>query len=1340
MKFFSFNRNYTTILLTLLFVLFLGAVYFFIYIPQNEERLQEQRFRTLQNINNNIHEKIKNSIALMNNLLKGEVDTAYIAYLNHQSKENFTLTFPKGNKAGSLLVQNIWDSSSIINISNQNRQITLLLKKYSVPSEGDTVSHQMVMKFSFEQFFKFLLPQYVFDDYVIFNNGEAVYETLPFGSFLKDSLFSKNNKMVTTGVNSYTIGGKDYKLFLQPVSFIADNNITIAGLLANRRYQHERNQLPSNVILLLVTIVLVIIVCFPWIKLYQMGNKDRLTITDVIASIAVSMLLMSLLFFSFFKYNTLLRPNDSPDSKAVLAEQITTAFQKEIDTVYKRLYFIDSSVAVHAKQFTNQTGDTSVQSTLPPGSVSIVPVFKKDTSFKQVLWLRNNGDETVNWTSELKNAPLGNFGERSYFKSIMQQRMYALDAAGKYNFYLDQVISWTSGRFTSVLSIPSRVEGQAVAALSFTMKSLDHPVLPPGYHFAIMNSNGKVLYHSDQSRNLNEDLLTEFSEKDRLRSAMEARTEDVFKTGYSSRDFNVRVRPIKRLPYFIVLFSDLGYKETREMAIYSFTFSMLFLLFAFFILQLFIVFLVSSRRSFFKKQLYDTSWIGPKVSSHHQYNLAILINFFVLFLAIAFFRISSFLTYVFILLFSVAFISFFLNKIFARYYKENNQHVSQRFKNITLRSLVILVFVIDLAALKLLDWSSSSLLLLYQAICILAGLFFYHKGKSVLGNIQRYIPPYFLKRWTYARSFALMALTRLIITSGLPVAFFYISAYNYEQNISIRYRQLQYANALMNKQGNTRFAKIPDDTYDKGYYKDSVWIKEVGVHDYHPPAINSEEDSITSKILDLFRINFSDISVREDKFSIAHAADSSFFYNPLLKDACKRDSATITYRKLSLPGKFLVVKSAGLNYKLPSVFSQSRFNGFLFWMLLLLALAVFYFIIYSIINKLFCLNLPDLTLCKALDDKIIKNQKVNNLLFVIGLPGSGKLSRIKEEIKNGELKFDDVPLVYNESEPESNNVFVADLINIPDLGEEGERNNTWKSIADKALNSNHRLIIVNHFEYNIQDAITNRIKLNFLEQLMLANRSKIIILSTIHPVAFLDSVMDPAAAERSVPGQDLERWHVLLGHYRIIVFPLEQSVATKKVQYAYKALYKETEHTHFLNKIQDAVLDVAKADPQKESRAGSDELIFKLQVTSHYFYMYIWQSLTKEEKFLLYDLAEDNLVNSYDDYNLNMLLAKGVIIRRNGTLTLFNRGFRNFILTAIGNNEVMKIKNRIRDNGNWGRLKTPLLIILVATLTFLLASQREAYSELMAYIAALGAGIPAVLKLFSLFDKSGQKE
>ena len=105
-----------------------------------------------------------------------------------------------------------------------------------------------------------------------------------------------------------------------------------------------------------------------------------------------------------------------------------------------------------------------------------------------------------------------------------------------------------------------------------------------------------------------------------------------------------------------------------------------------------------------------------------------------------------------------------------------------------------------------------------------------------------------------------------------------------------------------------------------------------------------------------------------------------------------------------------------------------------------------------------------------------------------------------------------------------------------------------------------------------------------------------------------------------------------------------------------------------------------------------------------------------------------------------MLLAKGVITRPDGTLRLFNKGFRNFILTAIGNSEAMKIKNNIKDTGNWNKLKNPLLILVLAILAFLLTSQQEVYSKLISYVAALAASLPVVIKLFSFFGKSGQKD
>ena len=327
-----------------------------------------------------------------------------------------------------------------------------------------------------------------------------------------------------------------------------------------------------------------------------------------------------------------------------------------------------------------------------------------------------------------------------------------------------------------------------------------------------------------------------------------------------------------------------------------------------------------------------------------------------------------------------------------------------------------------------------------------------------------------------------------------------------------------------------------------------------------------------------------------------------------------------------------------------------------------MALVAFYFIIYNVLNRLFCINLPDLSVWDKLDDHILANQKINNLLFIIGLPGSGKLSRIKEKIEEGKILKDGKRLVFEDKAENESNVFVADLINIPDFGDEEKRTEEWKQFEDKVFNKKNKLIIVNHFEYNIQDVVTNRIKLNFLERLMLDNHAKIIILSTIHPVAFLDSVMEQSLLtvkkekedkdeKKTFPGQELERWHVLLGHYRIVVMPLEEAATIKNIEdESLRFIYKETMHTHFLSRMQNAALEAADHLPPALRQSKDDDLILKLQVTAHYFYMYIWQSLTKEEKFLLYDLSEDNLVNSFDDYNLNMLLAKGLILRQDGTL------------------------------------------------------------------------------------------
>jgi hypothetical protein len=78
-------------------------------------------------------------------------------------------------------------------------------------------------------------------------------------------------------------------------------------------------------------------------------------------------------------------------------------------------------------------------------------------------------------------------------------------------------------------------------------------------------------------------------------------------------------------------------------------------------------------------------------------------------------------------------------------------------------------------------------------------------------------------------------------------------------------------------------------------------------------------------------------------------------------------------------------------------------------------------------------------------------------------------------------------------------------------------------------------------------------------------------------------------------------------------------------------------------------------------------------------------------------------------------------------------------MSTIGSAEAMKIREEMKDSGNWGTLKGPLLIFIAAVLIFLFASQQEAYSTITKYLSAIAVGVPALLKVLSLFNQDNKK-
>ena len=1414
------SRKQTGVIITLLVIVFLGASYFFIYIPNNERTVQERHFRCLQNVDVNIHNKIQNNFRLVENLFRtysAKNDTNLKDHINVFNKQidtfyNLKPDFIVLADATPGLFNDSLTLLSVAHVLNR-KHVENTLHGHSAKSHVDTA--KIYVRFGAGQFIKPLLPSGVFDNYIVFykkaKQYEKLYETFPSGlSGNIDSLLETKNKVTGPGIRSLTIGGTDYKVFSQPVTTMNGDTWLIAGLVSSKNYQQEKNQLPLWIILLLLTAAIGIIVSIPWIKLYHMGNKDKLTVTDGIATILVAMVLMSLLFFVLFKYNfsTLqLVKTVYPSAKDTLADKITCAFENELKESYLLLDTCDK-VYAHA--------DSNRKDILNFGRGSqhddLLKVNKLPIAVHQVYWLNNAGKEKINWVSDV-NIPKGtDLHERDYFKNIIQGKP---NRKGKYPFYLDQNVSWVTGAFTSVMAKKSAHPGD-VAALGFSVKSLDSVIMPDGYQFAIIDANGNVLYHYHADLNLKENLKIEFADSSSLVSCLEARSDTDFKAEYFGKQYNIRIRPLADLPYFTVVFEDLEYNNTRDMEAYVFTLSMLILLLIFLIIEFSIVFFTSSKRSFFKKQIFDTSWVGPKITSHGQYNMAIIANIVIIVLLTLYFEPNSFLIYLYIVLFSIVFVSIFLNSIFAKSYKKDNRYL-YHFKIVAIVFLCLFEVVIDFAACMKLTPAHILKLFSYEVILIIVCGALFFTGSDLMEKARgykRFLP----FRWTYTHSFSMMATTRLVITCGIPVAFFFVYSFNYEQKLDTRYRQLKFvkqfnqkiqlAGAIGNDSTHVKADSIKVDSiernlvYTSGIYNDCLFVDSIKITSKQKikPKITSKEkedstyspeDSLTAQILGAFRFHIYNVEIKNNNMNLPAIDDSTTFsrmehdQDLIIDENHKQGHRHFTHTTFKLNhGEYIKVSSGDISYPKPDI---------RFWILLVAGIWLFYVVIHKIIRKLFALDLPSTTMWAKMDDQLLTDNKLNSLLLIIGPPGSGKLRRIKQKlIKNRLLKaendeldaleaddnfdemmrrlkefgakrllgnHDEILVFYDDEEcPDEekkaqSNVLIADMMKIP--AGAGQDDTDWKLLKKDSLKDSIALVIINHFEYNIKDPKTNSLKLDFLESLMLKGKAKIIIISTVHPLTFLNSfyekpinlntadkkTTDPVATDvpNVIDESELERWHVVLGHYRIVIEPLERD-EPKDPDMLKQAIKRETEYSHFLHNMQGATIkDIKPNNTAEEIGPASDSIIFKVQIVSHYFYTYIWQSLTKEEKFLLYDLAEDGLVNPYDDYNLCMLISKGLIIKNNGTLMLFNKGFRNFILTAIGETEVNRIKEQVKDNGYWNSLKIPLNLTILAILVFLFTSQQEAYSHIITYITAFSAGIPAVIKVFSLFGNSTQK-
>ncbi|PWU00658.1 MAG: hypothetical protein C5B52_08465 [Bacteroidetes bacterium] len=122
------------------------------------------------------------------------------------------------------------------------------------------------------------------------------------------------------------------------------------------------------------------------------------------------------------------------------------------------------------------------------------------------------------------------------------------------------------------------------------------------------------------------------------------------------------------------------------------------------------------------------------------------------------------------------------------------------------------------------------------------------------------------------------------------------------------------------------------------------------------------------------------------------------------------------------------------------------------------------------------------------------------------------------------------------------------------------------------------------------------------------------------------------------------------------------------------------------------------------------------------FYDMLWDDLSPNEQYFLYDMALDGFINWKNAGMIQGLLYKGILVYyHQDDLRIMSVSFRNYLLGKKRTKEIEKLERQFKVQGTWNRFRTPVLIAITSIGIFLFITQEDLMQRVGAIIPTLTA-------------------
>ena len=485
---------------------------------------------------------------------------------------------------------------------------------------------------------------------VIFERGPSGLNVVALDSLLNDKggkLELKLSDQSSSAVN-VQIGGTDYKLFLQPVRltvFAKDDQDgqgvrwVVCGLTRNDHFRDETFAVSYTVLIFFVFGVLMAILSWPLLKLKLMGPKDRLRRADLGLTVVSALLGTATITFLLLDLHTYVSLEDTLDRHLEdFSTKIKSNFQGELRKALAQLARLNEDIsALPPKDQTEATkalrdsklpASSKTTSTGQPRSLSARPDILAgglDVNFypyfNNATWTDSDGKQRIKWTTRADTTTFVDVSGRQFFKDARDRKTWKLkqedNSANYYDYSFELINSKNTGEKLAIIA--TRVPGSSwVSNLDTRLLSLMGTVAPAGFGYAVIDSNGQVLFHSDEVKNLEEQFFVECENNRWLRAAVFSRSDRFINATYLGKGHRLYVSPLSGTPWMLVVFQDKQIPRTINLELLTLSI-VLYLGFAVILSVLISVIYLPNRGE-------RISWLWPDPKRAGRYELLIAAN------------------------------------------------------------------------------------------------------------------------------------------------------------------------------------------------------------------------------------------------------------------------------------------------------------------------------------------------------------------------------------------------------------------------------------------------------------------------------------------------------------------------------------------------------------------------------------------------------------------------------------------------------------------------------------------------------------------------------------------